>query len=318
MSTLPRYRSFVMDSARWEGFPFRAGDIVISTPPKCGTTWTQMLCALLVFDSVAFDRPLAEISPWLDMQTTDLATVLETLEAQQHRRFIKTHTPLDALPRDDRVTYLCVGRDPRDVSLSWDHHIANVDLDTLVAVRAAAVGLDDLAELGPPPVPPPEDPLERFRLWVDEDAVTFPAASLASILQHFRTFWERREDPSLALFHYGDLQTDLAGQLRRLAGVLAIEVDADRVERFAAAATFAQMKGRANELVPDVRHRFWRSNEDFFHRGANGQWREILDDDALRRYDERVAALVPADLAHWAHHGWLGAADGDMTDGHRG
>ena len=40
-----RYRSILADSARWDGFAFRPGDIVISTQPKCGTTWTEMLCA---------------------------------------------------------------------------------------------------------------------------------------------------------------------------------------------------------------------------------------------------------------------------------
>lgn len=63
MTELRRYRSVVADSARWEGFQFRDGDIVISTPPKCGTTWTQMLVALLVFGSPDLPRPLAELSP---------------------------------------------------------------------------------------------------------------------------------------------------------------------------------------------------------------------------------------------------------------
>ena len=58
-----RYRSIVADSGRWDGFAFRSGDIVISTPPKCGTTWTQMLCALLVFDGPAFPAPLEQMSP---------------------------------------------------------------------------------------------------------------------------------------------------------------------------------------------------------------------------------------------------------------
>lgn len=59
-----RYRSIASDSARWDGFPFREGDIVISTPPKCGTTWTQMICALLVFGTPKLDRPLVQISQW--------------------------------------------------------------------------------------------------------------------------------------------------------------------------------------------------------------------------------------------------------------
>jgi hypothetical protein len=58
-----RYRSIIADSARWDGFAFRPGDIVITTPPKCGTTWTQMLCALLIFDGSVFPAPLAVVPP---------------------------------------------------------------------------------------------------------------------------------------------------------------------------------------------------------------------------------------------------------------
>src|SRR5206468_2547901 len=129
-----RYRNLVYDSARWDGFEFRDGDIVISTPPKCGTTWTQMLVAMLVFDATEFDRPLALISPWLDMSTRPLDSVLADLDAQTHRRFIKTHTPLDGLPWDERVTYVCVGRDPRDAGLSMDHHMSNMNFDVLLAM----------------------------------------------------------------------------------------------------------------------------------------------------------------------------------------
>ena len=46
-----RYRSDEEDSGRWSGFPFRDGDIVISTRSKSGTTWMQMICALLIFQT---------------------------------------------------------------------------------------------------------------------------------------------------------------------------------------------------------------------------------------------------------------------------
>ena len=48
MTLVRRYEGVVFDSSRWDGFALRPGDIVISTPPKCGTTWTQMICALLI------------------------------------------------------------------------------------------------------------------------------------------------------------------------------------------------------------------------------------------------------------------------------
>jgi len=61
-----RYRSPDEDSARWLDFPFRQGDIVISTRSKSGTTWAQMICALLVFQSADLPAPLGHLSPWLD------------------------------------------------------------------------------------------------------------------------------------------------------------------------------------------------------------------------------------------------------------
>lgn len=46
MSELPvRSRCYVTpvsDSSRWLGYKPRAGDIIVCTPPKCGTTWTQI------------------------------------------------------------------------------------------------------------------------------------------------------------------------------------------------------------------------------------------------------------------------------------
>ena len=305
MSELTRYRHPVYDSARWEGFQFRERDIVISTPPKCGTTWMQTLCAMLVLDAVQFDRPLAEISPWLDMQTHQLAAVVRGLEAQQHRRLIKTHTPLDGLPYDDRVTYLCVGRDPRDVALSFEHHLANLDMTAFMTARAAAVGLDDLADFGPPPAAPSADPAERFWTWVyDDDDSAAMGPTLAAILHHLATFWHLRSQHNVALFHYSDLLADLPGQLQRLSDALEIPVTHARLQQFAAAATFDRMRERADDLVPDAGNRIWRSNRDFFHRGRSGQWTTLLDGDDLRRYHQRVADLVPADLATWSHSGW--------------
>ena len=142
-----RYRSLIMDNARWDGFEFRPSDIVISTPPKCGTTWTQMLCAMLIFDGPDFPAPLSELTPWLDQTIRPLDDVRAIYAAQKHRRFIKTHTPLDGLSVREDVTYIVVGRDPRDVMVSMEHHLTNMDLERVLALRGEAVGNHDLNSL---------------------------------------------------------------------------------------------------------------------------------------------------------------------------
>jgi aryl sulfotransferase len=306
MTDRVRYQTFMFDNARWDGFEFRDDDIVISTSPKCGTTWTQMLCALLIFQDSRFDRPLSQISPWLDQQTRSLDTVLATLDAQQHRRFIKTHTPFDGLPIDDRVTYLCIGRDPRDVFLSMDHHWANMDLDAVQRAREKAVGDSDAETLlsRSSMVNRPDDLLVRFRAWIDNDLPPEQVgSSLRGVLHHIETFWAQRDRDNVALFHFADLEADLVGEMRRLAKVLGIDISAARVRELAVAAGFDEMKGRAVELAPNADIAIWLDTDAFFHQGTSGQWRALLNGEDLVHYEARVRALATPELAEWVHHG---------------
>ena len=300
-----RYRSIVADSGRWDGFAFRPGDIVISTPPKCGTTWTQMLCALLIFDGPAFPAPLEQVSPWLDMCTRPLAEVTAALAAQTHRRFIKTHTPLDGLPWHADATYLVVGRDPRDVAISYEHHAANVNFARFLELRAAAVGNTDLAEL-PERRDPSEDPVERFRTFVADE--TGGATTLASVLHHLDTGWQRRHKENVVLFHYADLQADLAGELLRLARVLGIPCSPERARALAPEASLARMRERAADVAPSASLGMWKDVRAFFRSGGTGEWRARLSAADLAAYESRVAALVGPDLAAWAHGGRLASA----------
>lgn len=50
MPELQRYRNLLYDSARWWGSALRPGDMVVTAPPRCGSTATQAPCAHLVHD----------------------------------------------------------------------------------------------------------------------------------------------------------------------------------------------------------------------------------------------------------------------------
>jgi hypothetical protein len=303
MSGLVTYRGVLVDSERWERFEHRPGDIVISTPPKSGTTWTQMLFALMIFDGPEFPGKLDEVSPWLDMRIRSEDDVFGVFERQTHRRFIKTHTPLDGLPMRDDVVYVVVGRDPRDVMVSWEHHVANTDVDILMQSRAAAVGLDDLAEYSPPP-PPEPDPAARFRNFVEAEWSTSELVSLANVLHHLDTGWERRGDANVGMFHFLDYRHDLVGEMVRLAELCALDVDRERLAELAPEAGIGRMRERADEIVPGIAASdHWRDPAGFFRSGTTGDWVERTTPADRARYDERVAELVSDDLARWIHEG---------------
>jgi aryl sulfotransferase len=288
-----RYVSPDEDSGRWVGFGFRAGDIVISTRSKSGTTWLQMICALLVFQSPDLPAPLTELSPWLDLLTTPQETVYAQLDAQQHRRFIKTHTPLDGIVIDDRATYLVAARHPLDMIVSLCHQGDNIDR----ARMRELTGQPEPAEQ-PKPRPPLHD---RVLRWIDRDASpTDEMDSLPGVMWHLSDAWRRREEPNIVLVHYADLQGNLEGEMRRIAGRLGIDVPDDAWPRLVDAATFASMRDHADLVAPNPSG-ILKSNAAFFRRGTSGAGRELLNDAELAHYEARVGQLAPTDLLEWLH-----------------
>ena len=309
-----RYRSLVDDSGRWDGIGLRDGDIVIATPAKCGTTWMQMMCALVVFQTAELPGRLTDLSPWVDVLTVKAEDVHAQVAAQRHRRFMKSHTPLDGLPFGRLVTYITVARDPRDVALSWDDHFRNINLDVLLDARGEAIGFDDLADLYPGGLPAvPEDPIERFWRWVEfDDDDDDKIIGLRGLLHHLRTFWDRRDEPNVLLFHYDDLRADLDGEMRRLSAALGVPVDEAMWPALVQAATFDEMRTRADDLAPQVSiDNFWKDTTRFFESARKDGWRSFVDDAGLARYEARVADLADPEFAAWVHHGTRSAAGTD-------
>jgi hypothetical protein len=309
------YRELMTDNLRWDALQLRDGDIIISTPPKCGMTWTQRLVSLLVFGGPELPGPLSTVSPWLDQTIRPIDEVIAVLDAQQHRRFIKTHTPLDGLVLDDRVTYLCVGRDPRDAAVSMLHQTTNMDRDRVRSLHEAAV--PPAQRLGPPGPEPGHGPsvIWEFRHWLEGPALPPPGVgftppkgigTLANVMDQFGKVWERRHLPNVALFHYADYQADLVGELTRLAAVLGYDISHDRARELAQYASLGEMRSRAAEVAPNTTDGIWHSDEQFFRRGGNGEWQEYFAYAEYRRYNDRINQLGAPDMLAWSHEGRRG------------
>jgi len=285
-----RYRSEHGD--RWLDFEHRAGDIVISTRSKCGTTWMQMICCLLVHQRASLPAPLGELSPWLDWEVEPAEEVRARLVAQTHRRVIKTHLPLAGLPLDPKVTYVVVTRDPLDVAVSFFHHLRNIDQARMGQLRAT----------------PPQDPAaigSTLSAWLDAwiDDRTDPIESLDTLpgnLHHLDDAWARREEPNVVLVRYEDLQHDLEGEMGRVAQRLGIDIVPGRWPELVAAAGFDAMRDRSGETSPDHLGVF-KDQKAFFRSGRVGDGRAACSTAQLVRYERRVVELAdPGALA------WLG------------
>ena len=286
-----RYRSSDEDSARWDDVALRPGDVVVSTRSKHGTTWAQAICLHLLHGPGPLPSPLPVLAPWVHHLVEPLDEVAARLAAQEHRRVLKTHTPLDGVPLVDGVTYVVAARHPLDAAVSLLHQGDNID-------RAA------LARLTGAPPPPPRarpSPEEWLARWVGVDPDPREALdSLPGVGHHLRDAWDRRSGPhGVVLVHYADLLADLPGQVRRLADHLDLDAPDERVAAVAATTTFSAMRGRADEVAPDSG--VLRDRRAFFRGGRSGDGSRAASPAVRERYDERVPTLFPDDLSDWLH-----------------
>lgn len=155
-------------------FDARAGDIFICTYPKCGTTWMQQICHLLVNGGEQGDSTMYATAPWLECLCA--APILHEREANDYTmeqlaamtadrpRFFKSHANFPDLPRGSKtgiggaggVKAIIVSRNPKDTCVSMWHH-AREKPEFNLAGGAPRPGSDD------PPAPTPVcDDFEEF------------------------------------------------------------------------------------------------------------------------------------------------------------
>jgi hypothetical protein len=291
------YTDFIFDSARWDGFHPRKGDIVVATPAKCGTTWTQMLCALLVHQTPDLPLPLTRLSRWLERHTEPVEKVVAEFDAQPYRRIIKTHTPLDGLPYWDDATYVFCGRDPRDAYLSMQDHIANISEESW----REALARSNL----PPDFAFPSDPNAMFPMWLTTGSSPWVSDGFptGSVLYLTDSYWKFRHLPNLVFLHYADLTRDLDGEMRRLSRALGIAVDEAKWPALVAAARFSAMKAHASENAPGAHVGEWANDGDFFRKARNGEWRSVLNAENQALYERITQEKLEPDLKRWLEGG---------------
>jgi aryl sulfotransferase len=293
------YRTWTIDSGRWQNYRPRSDDIIIATYPKCGTTWMQRIVSLLVFQSAA-PKPIMQISPWIDRRFgPPIGEVLDLIEAQEHRRFLKSHLPLDGLPFYRGVKYIHVARDGRDVCMSYHNHLTGLTQSTLELFDK--IGQQD-ERIGRPYPRPPVDPAEFFHHWVTEENVPHP-----SFFHFEQTWWEKRDSPNVLLVHYNDLKADLSSEMERISEFLGISIDPHIWPELVAAAEFERMRKDGDTLMSHVAGIFEGGSQRFFFSGSNKRWRGTVKEEDLALYEAKIRKRFSPSCAQWV-------ANGDLSD----
>ena len=275
------------DSTIWNDLAFRDDDIVIATYGKAGTTWTQQIIAQLLFGGDP-DVAVAEMSPWVDLRVPPKSVKLPLIEAQTHRRFMKTHLPVDALRFSPTAKYLYIGRDGRDVVWSMYNHHANANQSWYDALNLTP------GRIGPAIERPPADIRQYWSDWISQDGYPF-----WPFWENVRSWWQIRNLPNVRLIHFSELKRDLPGQMREIASFLEIPIQESRWPQIVEYCTFDWMKKNATKSVP-LGGAFWDAGaEVFINKGTNGRWKDTLTDRDCAEYEARARQELGEDCAAW-------------------
>jgi aryl sulfotransferase len=296
------YLSYGFDSRNWDRFTPRQDDIVISTSYKSGTTWMQNIVLRLVFRTAP--RPaVSAVSPWLDRRNPDIADVIARLEGQTHRRMIKSHLPLDALPWYPELRYIVVVRDARDVFMSFWNHYSQMT-DALVA------WINDPARLVGAPMPRcPDDIHDLWRLWITRGWFPWESEGWphSGNLSHTASWWRFRHLENILFVHFADLLAALPDEIGRVAAHLGIAVTPEEIAEIAREVEFEAIKRDAAAAAPmpvEAVSFTWKDGLDtFFHKGTNGRWRGVLTPEELDQYEAAKARCLTPDCAAYLEAG---------------
>jgi len=172
-------------------------DVVISPFAKSGTTWLQHIAhGLRSRGDMGFEE-ISFVVPCLDYPHP-LGIDLNAPQAFAPRVFM-THANWHQVPKGGR--YICAFRNPKDVIVSYYRMLENWFFEP------GAIDLDAFARV----FLPPEDELDDW--WL-----------------HAVSWWEQRDNAAVLLLAYEDMVRDLPGTVRRIAGLMDVDLADDLLD----------------------------------------------------------------------------------------
>ncbi|KQJ93252.1 cytosolic sulfotransferase 5 [Brachypodium distachyon] len=260
-------------------FAPRPGDVVLASPPKCGTTWLKAL-AFAVMARAAYPPSLAsnEEHPLLRLNPHACVPFLEELftvgqeaklELLPSPRLINTHMHHSLLPPsltgnpDCKIVYVC--REPKDMVVSLWHFAKSIM---------------------------PEGSKHTFS-DLFEDACKGETPS-GPIWDHTLGYWRAsKAHPDRVLFlKYEEMLLDRAGAVRELARFLGVPFSAAEEAQGMPAdivglCSIETMKGLSANRT-GVAGLLGFKHESFFRKGVAGDWANHMTLEMARRFDDIV------------------------------
>lgn len=276
---------------------YRAGDIMISVPPKSGTTWTMnIIHQLRTGGDSDFKDIYAEV-PWPEFKERPDQPNEELIERwnkipETTRRAFKTHSQPGEGPGDfcvyrEDMKYIVVMRNPEEGVVSFKPFLEKHSLEMWKFWDAEELRdqfmrptfeewYNDIVLKGFPGMPPEAVP---------------PAGLLTMFYFGFiNSWWALRNKPNVLMIHFSDIKKDREGSVRKMADFLGFEPSDEEWTNIMEYTSFSWMKEHQEKFEIASLLPF-----------------KVLDDGAMVRKgkvgvaaEDGMTPEIAADIASWA------------------
>nr|QVK45628.1 sulfotransferase [Brachionus paranguensis] len=238
-------------------FKLRDDDILISSFPKSGTTWTNELVWLIIhnLDYESSQKNVDKKFIWLDP-----GIPTKIIDDANSPRLFKNHLPLQFLPNDiksEKIKKIYVLRNPKDMLVSTFHFYKKLVKDEFTGE------FKDLVDL-----------FEEGKTW-------------------YGPWWSHVDSfvdlPNTFLVIYEDLIKKPNETIKSLGEFLGKNLSDAEIEFLIESTSFKKMKDSENTLKNDAKHSsIFRSDLVFFRKGEIGDWKNYFDEEMSKRIETVV------------------------------
>ena len=254
------------------GFKARSTDVLITTAPKCGTTWMQQILHQLRSGGDSTFETIDDVVPWLEIQRAgyDAAQINTRFENMPNPRIFKTHCTYQQTPGAGIARIVLSSRDPRDACVSFYHHQMNM-------TDAACKSFNMVR---------PKNFDEYFKSWM----------AYAAWYRNVSSWWPHINDKNLLWLRYEDMKRDLAKTIDQLLNFLAWKLEEQQKTRILEYCSFQWMKDHSDKFTHrDAEGKLTFKPKCFIRKGRVGDYKTQLSAKQEQEILDKAYDVLPAE-----------------------